>query len=348
MNMSRKAASPASRRIPTIVARCVAARAFSLTELLVTISILSILMALLLPAVQMAREAARRAGCINNLKQLALAAHTFHASKGYFPPVRRDGQAPGQYWGHLARLLPNLDQPTLFAQLDFNQPVNASSQAIVATAPLPIFLCPSDKNRMTDPTNPQALADLSKANYRGNGGNDTGELGADGKEKNNGVFRAGYKVNMDQFGNGLSNTALFCEAVLGDANNDLVSKPGDWFALPAGTSTRQSLYFAGLTIVPGHGSNAQYSFAGNSFASGDYTATRYNHIMPPNTASLVSPVPGIPLASAINAGPQATTASSRHPGGVSLASADGAVRFVSNEISVPVWWGMGNIVGSSP
>ena len=343
--MSRRTILPASRRILAIVAPRGAARAFSLTELLVTIAIMTVVMALLLPAVQMAREGGRRIGCVNNLKQLALAAHGYNAGKDCFPPVRLNGQGPGQYWGHMARLLPFLDQGPLYAEIDFSKPVTAASDPTVAAEPLPVFLCFSDNNRMINPADPLALAGISKINYRGNGGNGTGQLAADGTEKNNGIFVAGTKVTMDRITNGLSNTALFSEALLGDANNDLISKPGDWFVVPAGNYSRQSLYAVGQTLNPGKGATAQYSYAGNSFATGDYTTTRYNHVMPPNTTSLVVAMPGTDMAHAINAGAQATTASSRHPGGVNLAMADGSVRFVPNDINKSVWWGMGDIGG---
>jgi prepilin-type N-terminal cleavage/methylation domain-containing protein len=194
--MSRNSILAPSRRIPTNVARRDATRAFSLVELLVTITILSILMGLLLPAVQMAREAGRRIGCANNLKQLALAIHAFHSEKNCFPLVRQEGQGPGQCWGHMARLLPYLDQGPLVKQINFSKPISEASLAAVATEPLPVFLCPSETDRMTNAADPLALVGYSKINYRGNGGNDTGQLAADGKEKNNGIFVAGYKVSM--------------------------------------------------------------------------------------------------------------------------------------------------------
>ncbi len=304
-------------------------------------------MALLLPAVQMAREAGRRIGCVNNLKQIALATHSFHTSKDCFPAVRLDGQGPEQYFGHIARLLPYLDQNALFDQIDFQQPINQPSLTTVATEPLPVFLCVSDSDRMTDPSDPLVAAGFSRINYRGNGGNDTGELAADGTEKNNGIFRVGCKLNMDMIANGLSNTALFSEALLGDGNSNLISIPGDWFVVPAGSYDRHALRAAGLALVPGTGP-AQYSYAGNSFVTGDYTVTRYNHVMSPNAASLVVASSSSDLASAINSGPQATTASSRHPGGVNVAMADGSVRFVQNEVAISVWWGMGSIERKTP
>ena len=325
-----------------------APRGVTLVEMLVMTSILTVMASLLLPAVQMARESGRRVACGNNLQQLALATHGFHAAKESFPAVRWNDQGPGQYWGHFARLLPFLDQNTLFAQIDFHRPVSDPSQAIAAATPLPILLCPSDTNRMTDATDPLALVGLSKINYRGNGGNDTGALGPDGREQNNGIFVAGLRVNLDQLTRGMSNTALLSEALLGDANNNLISSPGDWFALPAGNYGSQDLYAAGQTLTPGTGVTAQYSYAGNSLATGDYTVSRYNHIMPPNTASLVVAGNASDLAAAINSGPQATTVSSRHPGGVNVVMVDGSVRFIRNDVNIVVWQGLGSITGGNP
>src|SRR5262252_3050074 len=96
--------------------------AFTLVELLVVIAIIGLLVALLLPAVQAAREAARRMQCANNLKQIALAAHNYHDSNGVFPPGHLGIQYPGESWSGWsahARLLPFLDQSPLFNALNF-------------------------------------------------------------------------------------------------------------------------------------------------------------------------------------------------------------------------------------
>ncbi len=110
--------------------------AFTLVELLVVITIIGILIALLLPAVQSAREAARRGQCTNNMKQIGLALHNYEASVGCFPPGSIGWQFTASSstvpqlncFGPLVRILPGMEQEALYAKVDFNQsyanPVN--------------------------------------------------------------------------------------------------------------------------------------------------------------------------------------------------------------------------------
>jgi prepilin-type processing-associated H-X9-DG protein len=186
---------------------------------------------------------------------------------------------------------------------------------------------------------------FDKNNYRGNGGNDTGEVTSDCFETNNGVFVAGRRVNIDQILDGACNTALYSEGVLGDVNNNVISVPGDWFAISPASPSRNALFADSQNTTPSAGAGVQYAYAGNTFVSGDHTTSRYNHILPPNAISVVVVTSNNDLAASINSRAQATTASSRHPGGANLVLADGSVRFVKSEIGIQIWQGLGSIAG---
>jgi prepilin-type processing-associated H-X9-DG protein len=102
---------------------------------------------------------------------------------------------------------------------------------------------------------------------------------------------------------------------------------------------------AARTAGQGTGPAAQFSYAGNTFVAGDYTASRYTHVLRPNSISVAVVGPGGDMAAAINSGVQATSASSRHPGGVNLVLVDGSTRFISNDVDLQIWRGLGSIAG---
>jgi prepilin-type N-terminal cleavage/methylation domain-containing protein len=139
----------------------VSRQGFTLVELLVVIAIIGVLVALLLPAIQAAREAARRNACLSNFKQVGVAMHNFVAAKGHLPSgqnVWREGRFncanPGNPtaslpdhigWGWGTFILPYLEQQAIYDRMDFNQAWFATGDSFVAAATkLPVYLCPSD------------------------------------------------------------------------------------------------------------------------------------------------------------------------------------------------------------
>src|SRR5947209_3770097 len=127
---------------------------FTLIELLVVIAIIAVLISLLLPAVQSAREAARRAQCTNNLKQMGLALHNYESAAGSFPPSGEStnfGFTPAKTqfvdggWSALARILPFMEGGSQFNALNFNVDYNEATgmNFTGASAVTSVYLCPS-------------------------------------------------------------------------------------------------------------------------------------------------------------------------------------------------------------
>ncbi|HMC63531.1 MAG TPA: DUF1559 domain-containing protein, partial [Gemmataceae bacterium] len=145
-------------------------KAFTLSELLVVIAIIAILVGLLLSAVQKVREAAARTRCANNLRQLALAAHNYHATNGTFPPGL--SQMPHPFRGNsvFTYLLPYFEQDTLYGQWDFDKPRTNTAGGINARTAvvLNLLICPSD----VLPQNPIDYRGTfyGATSYGGNGG----------------------------------------------------------------------------------------------------------------------------------------------------------------------------------
>ncbi len=212
---------PLSRNIP---------RGFTLIELLVVIAIIAVLISLLLPAVQQAREAARRAQCINNLKQIGLALHNYHDTNNVFPPsylTLPGGNAvmgppsvngdTGPGWTGLMLLLPQLEQGNLYNSFNINLPCWAPQNATLAQKQLPVFQCPSATNgtgayNVVDGGG-KVLATFARGNYVANAGridcwdDPSPNLSsvADGPFYRNSVTR------MASITDGLTNTVFFGE-----------------------------------------------------------------------------------------------------------------------------------------
>ncbi len=188
---------------------------FTLVELLVVITIIGILIALLLPAVQSAREAARRLQCANNLKQLGLAMHNYHSAVGHFPPGAWWTSTSGQVGlGLTYSLLPYLELGNLFDELRAGAALNAPSIAEQVSS---VFLCPSDGQQPLDPFGGGSVQ--RTWNYAGvmGAGKNGHRVELDdyqcGDYYTDGVLFPNSRVRVEDIRDGTSNTIAFGERI---------------------------------------------------------------------------------------------------------------------------------------
>jgi prepilin-type N-terminal cleavage/methylation domain-containing protein len=208
--------------------KCRAADAFTLIELLVVIAIIGVLVGLLLPAVQAAREAARRMSCSNNLKQLALGIHNYESTFQRLPPGYQHKPGPsgplfeanhmGFSWG--AAILPHIEQPGLFSQIDFNRPIWTSANLVARETPLATFLCPSDtyseKSYVIRDATVTPNERYAAASYAANWGPSTPAVNLDDTPlASQGVFYRNSPTRFRDILDGLSNTLALGERTNG-------------------------------------------------------------------------------------------------------------------------------------
>ena len=304
---------------------------FTLVELLVVIAIIGILIALLLPAVQAAREAARRMQCSNNLKQLALGLHLYHDVNNRFPvgSGRRDPREPGNneglntsIIGWMARLLPYTEQTALYDQIDWTrEPGNTGVNVNVMKVDLPFARCPSDTavDRPRD-----AYAPTNYVACQGTNGRGFDWLKPDG------LFMITRQRSMRDVTDGTSNTMALSECMV---NRPWVKRYGSdtagWNACLAGTAP---------PIDSNQGTNGIRGYSW--FYTKEMSVWSYTARLPPND----------PLSA--NHEPEVWTnygffpARSRHPGGVNVALADGSVQFIGDSIAINVWQALATIAGN--
>jgi prepilin-type N-terminal cleavage/methylation domain-containing protein/prepilin-type processing-associated H-X9-DG protein len=209
-------------------------RGFTLVELLVVIAIIGVLVALLLPAVQAARESARRTQCTNNLKQIGIALHTYHDVRGVFPAawyrIASAEKRPGWGWGSV--ILPQIEQGPLYDELgvasgiDFPTAATPLTQTVVTT-----FHCPSAR----DPVINASRDSHGKSNYNPVMGT-TAANGMPTLTTPNGVFGASSTTRFADITDGTSNVIAFGEKYQGRKNEQSVNYLGGlWGGLSPST-----------------------------------------------------------------------------------------------------------------
>jgi prepilin-type N-terminal cleavage/methylation domain-containing protein len=204
---------------------------FTLVELLVVIAIIGILVGLLLPAVQAAREAARRMQCSNNLKQLGLAAHNYHDAYKKFPIGHHfvgtpdSGATRGLAYGWSFALLPFIEQGNLYNQFDTRYTVferTITRNGILAGTPLSSFDCPSDIKPPTIDLASEAIRPAATTSYKAiNGSYNNYHVPGNASGLNNGTFERDSRGNygIQNLTDGTSNTAIIGETRWGMNNS---------------------------------------------------------------------------------------------------------------------------------
>ncbi len=308
-------------------------RGFTLIELLVVISIIAVLIALLLPAVQQAREAARRTQCRNHLKQLGLAIHNYHDASRMLPPRQTGPGTPAlsastgaNRWSGFVALLPFIDQAPLFSQIQSVNQVPWGGNA-VWQAKIPSLVCPSDSTGIDPSGSPNQQGYL---NYVFSAGDTLSSSGSNSTSTtpvivgSRGGFGSLKCYRLADITDGSSNTIAMSEGVrptrireigirteLADGTNPTSCQ----IQLPSGAREYSS-------VIPVYLGDTAFGYR---WADGAAYFTSFSTILPPNSASCFVTAPD-------HWGTGFFSASSRHTGGVHVLMLDGSVRFVSDSI----------------
>jgi prepilin-type N-terminal cleavage/methylation domain-containing protein/prepilin-type processing-associated H-X9-DG protein len=299
---------------------------FTLVELLVVIAIIATLIGLLLPAVQAARESARRMNCQNNVKQLSLAAVLHHEARKSFPPGFTQESINGRFQGHSVFyfILPYMEQMSVFNSMDPKVPVNniTGVSGAKAAAAITSFVCASDRFPEGNPHQYNATERYGVTSYRANGGSrpifatsatNDGMFMATGKAARKAPSApVGIAVRNRDVTDGMTNTILFADSSHVDPNFNSFTSAG-WNS--GSTISTWSRWY------PGTGDNGLGNLMCGAFASLNYR-TPFAHGGPN--------APGSQSAWYTFQDMRLSSIGSEHPGGASVGMADGSVRFLGD------------------
>jgi len=289
--------------------------AFTLVELLVVIAIVAVLLGLLLPAVQSAREAARRSACGSNLRQFGLAVHCYQSAKGRLPPGNQKFiNAAGSTVRSpaVAYVLPFIEERGRAELYDFKKAWDV--QLAVVGQVIPAFQCPSDASRVMESA--QGNAGDRKGSYGVNWGDNLfGQQFSSGTNTKKAPFGVDYGAKFTEISDGTTKTLMLME---------VIQAPSEAGQLP---DRRGRIWNA---------------------TGGSYQVSTQ---LTPNTQSndvsvcVHRPESGLPCTNGTTEAQYTLASRSKHPGGVSVALCDGSVRFVADAVALQVWRAASSING---
>jgi prepilin-type N-terminal cleavage/methylation domain-containing protein/prepilin-type processing-associated H-X9-DG protein len=307
--------------------------AFTLIELLVVITIIAVLIGILLPAVEKVRATGDRIQCANNLKQLGLAMHAYHDAAnslpfGYlnktttaYPTI----PASRFRWSVAAQLTPYLEQTPVWNCLDMTIPLYQNSagavlppnQNAVCTV-VPLFFCPADSKVVINPS----FAPTNYVGCLGSGANGGTRTAADGVLYNNSHVRFAEIID------GLSNTAMYSEQILGQGGPTITNQA----LLDVRYAYGQKSLNAPVTDSVCAGLTQWLTDRGSRWADGEVQYGLYDHHYPPNARNW----------DCVLLEHSWKPPRSMHPNGVNVCMCDGSVHFIGNNINLAVWQALGS------
>ena len=339
-------------------------RAFTLIELLVVIAIIAVLMALLLPAVQSARETARRIQCANNLKQLGLAMHNYESSNNVLPPqmvltfTSTGAVLWKSTWGASSRITPYLEQGVVYNSINYTNKTSDPSNATAVSTQMKVFLCPSEPNQQafTSTSTAGVTTTFGVSNYGWCEGTWYTYGGFTNPIPTPSAIGSNLRRTFASFTDGLSNTLFGAEVKTYTAayhDCGTVPPPG-----PTGPTAYPDVQTVLATIAASPTSGCRVAAASGGLSGGGHTHwcngnTIYDGLttaLPPNTRSPAGPLgldSDLTSIDEDDGGPTyaAITSRSYHPGVVNAVFGDGSVRAIKNSINYQTWRALGTVGG---